>query len=389
VRLFDPTLLALPLYGERHRQLAGQVEAAADGLAGQLAEWEPLGPLELGRRATAALGEAGWLAHAVRLTGAPDFRSLALIREGFAQVHDLLDFAFSIQALAAAPLVLFGSVEQRATLLPDVVAGRRIGSLAISEPAAGSDVAAIGLTAERHGDTFRLNGEKTWIANADIAGFHSVLARTGEGPGALGLSVLIVPAGAPGLTVGPSIEVIAPRSFASLSFRDCVVPAANVVGRPGMGFPIVMEVLDRYRLTVGAAAVGFARRAMEAGLEFSRGRRIRGAPLFDLQMTQAKLADAETELSASALLVARAAYELDSGVRGYARQSSIAKLHATEAAQRIVNDVVQLHGAAGVVHDSIPERLYRQVRSLTIYEGTSEIQRLIIAGTLRRATTQT
>jgi acyl-CoA dehydrogenase len=383
--LFDSSILALPLYEDRHRQLAARIEAAADGLAARIAGWESKGPTELGRELTAALGEAGWLAHAVHPAGRPDFRSIALIREGFAQVHDLCDFAFAIQAMAAAPIVHFGAPAQRAEFLPDIIAGRRIGSLAISEPAGGSDPAAITTRAARCGDTFRLNGEKTWISNADIADFHSVVVRTGEGPGVLGLSVLIVPADAPGLMVGPTIDMIAPRAFASLSFRDCVVPAANLIGKSGLGFSIAMEVLNRYRLTVGAAAVGFARQALRVGLAFARARRIKDRPLFDMQITQAKLADAEMALAASALLVARAAYELDHGMRGYAKQSSIAKLHATEAAQRIVDNVVQLHGAAGLVQGSVPERLYRQIRSLTIYEGTSEIQRLIIAGQLRRA----
>jgi acyl-CoA dehydrogenase len=380
MRLFDRAVLALPLYEDRHRALADEIEASAEPFAKQIACWEPLGQREIGRRLTAALGESGWFAHAV---GTPDFRALALIRQGFAQVHDLLDFAFSIQALAAAPLVLFGSEQQRTTLLPPIAAGRSIGSFAISEPAAGSDVAAVELDARREGDTFRLNGEKSWIANGDIADAHSVLVRTGEGPGALGLSMLLVPAGTPGLTVRP-VDLTAPRAFAALSFRDCVVPAANVVGRPGMGFPVAMAVLDRYRLTVGAAAIGLARRALDAGVAHSLARRIKGTPLFNLQLTQAKLADAETALSASTLLVARAAYELDTGVRGFAKQSSIAKLYATEAAKRVVDDMLQLHGAAGLVQDSVMERLHREIRSLTIYEGTSEIQRLIIAESLRR-----
>jgi acyl-CoA dehydrogenase len=385
VRLFDPAVLALPLYEDAHRRLAGEIEAAADGLAEQIARRDHLGVTELGRWITTALGEAGWLARAIPLDGQPDFRSVALLREGFAQVHDLCDFAFSIQALGAAPIVLHGSPEQRARLLPDLATGRRIGSFAISEPGAGSDVAAIALRADRCGDDYRLTGEKTWIANAEIADLHSVLVRTGEGPGALGLSLLLVPAGASGLTVGPTIGMIAPRAIASLEFSDCVVPARNLVGKAGRGFQVAMEVLDRYRLTVGAAAVGFARRALGAGVAFARSRRVGGAVLFDRQLTQAKLADAEAALAASALLVARAAYELDHGARTFAKQSSIAKLYATEAAQRVVDDVVQLHGAAGLAHGSVPEQLYRQVRSLTIYEGTSEIQRLIIAGSLRRS----
>ncbi len=382
--LFDRTVLALPFYEERHRRLAERLEALAADLAPKLAEWERRGPDEMGRQLTLALAEAGLFAYAADPAAEPDFRAVALIREGLAQVHDLCDFAFATQALGAAAVVHYGSPEQRAALLPDVVAGRRIGSLAISEPEAGSDAAAVALRAERRGDVFVLNGEKTWIANATIAHYHTVLARTGEGPGMLGLSVLLVPSDAPGLSVEP-IAAIAPRAFGRLAFRDCAVPVANAVGRPGRGFQVAMEVLDRYRLTVGAAAVGFARRALAAGLGVALARKIKTVPLFDMQATQLKLADAGVGLAASALLVARAAWELDHGDPAYAVQSSIAKLHATEAAQRIVDDVVQLHGAAGLVRDSLPERLYRQVRSLRIYEGTSEIQRFIIAAELRRA----
>jgi acyl-CoA dehydrogenase len=384
MKLFDRTVLALPFYEERHRRVAERVEALADDLVPKLAEWESSGPDEMGRQLTGAIADTGLFAYASSSSAEPDFRAIALIREGLAQVHDLCDFAFATQALGAAAVVHYGSPEQRTALLPDVVAGRRIGSLAISEPEVGSDAAAVVLRAERRGDVFVLDGEKTWIANATIAHYHTVLVRTGEGPGMLGLSVLLVPSDSSGLTVEP-IATIAPRAFGRLLFRNCTVPVANVVGKPGRGFQVAMEVLDRYRLTVGAAAVGFARRALAAGLEVARTRRIKTVPLFDMQATQLKLADAGVGLAAGALLVARAAWELDCGSPTYAVQSSIAKLHATEAAQRIVDDVVQLHGAAGVVHDSLPERLYRQVRSLRIYEGTSEIQRFIIAGELRRA----
>lgn len=384
MRIYDRSVLASPFYEDRHRELAERVEGWADGMAGRVEAWGPLDPSSMGRDFARTLGDEGWFAHAAGPAG-PDFRAIALIREGFAFFHDLCDFAFAIQALAAAPLVHHGSSEQRDRLLPDLLSGRAIGSFAISEREAGSHVAGIALRAERCGDAYRLDGEKTWIANGDIADIHTVLARTGEGPGALGLSLLMVPADTPGLSVSPRIEATAPRSFASLSFDDCRVPAANLIGKPGMGFPIAMEVLDRYRLTVGAAAVGFARRARAAALGWSRSRRVADGLLFDMQLTKAKIADAETGLTAASLLVAQAAWELDRGSRGYGKHSSMAKLFATEMAQRVVDDAVQICGAAGLVRDSVPERLYRQIRSLRIYEGTSEIQRMIIAGYLRNA----
>lgn len=384
MRIYDPSVLASPFYNGGHRDLAARIERWTDGMAARVADWGPCDPSEMGRRFARTLGDEDWFAVAMGAEG-PDFRSIALIREGFAFFHDLCDFTFAIQALAVAPVVHYGTPEQRERLLPDSLAGRSIGSFAISEPEAGSNVAGIALRAERHGDAYRLNGEKSWIANGDIANFHTVLARTGEGPGALGLSVLVVPTDTPGLSVSERIEATAPRSFASLSFHDCLVPAANLIGKPGMGFQIAMEVLERYRLTVGAAAVGFARRARAAALAWSRSRRVADGLLFDMQMTKAKIADAETDLTAASLLIAQAAWELDHGIRGYGIHSSMAKLFATEAAQRVVDDTVQICGAAGIVRDSVPEQLYRQIRSLRIYEGTSEIQRLIIAGHLRNA----
>nr|WP_278253922.1 acyl-CoA dehydrogenase [Caulobacter sp. CCUG 60055] len=252
----------------------------------------------------------------------------------------------------------------------------------MSEPQVGSDLANVSLRAERRGESYVLNGTKTWISNADIADFAIVLARTAEGGGPLGLSLFYVSAQTPGAHVSETIEAMAPRSFGSLTLDECTVPAEQMIGKPGHGFKIAGEVLELYRTTVGAAATGFARRARSAALSWARSRRLSTGTVWDMQLTKSKLADSEVALTGSALLVAQAAWEIDQQIRGYGKHSSIAKLFATEQAQRIVDDAVQIFGAAGIVKDAVPERLYRQIRSLRIYEGTSEIQRLIIAAYL-------
>lgn len=382
VKIFDSSILRLPLYEERHRQLARRIEGWADEMSSELGEVEGWSPAEMGRHLTALFGRNGWYAAVGGADAPPDFRSICLIREGFAFVHDLCDFAFSIQALAAAPLVRYGSAEQRATLLPDMLAGRSIGCLALSEPDVGSDLANVSLRAERRGESYVLNGTKTWISNADIADFAIVLARTAD-QGPLGLSLFFVRAQSPGMCVAETIEAMAPRPFGSLSFDECIVPAAQMIGKPGLGFQIAGEILVQYRMTVGAAATGFARRARSAALKWARSRRLSTGTVWDMQLTKSKLADSETSLTASALLIAQAAWGVDQQIRGYGKHSSIAKLFATEHAQKIIDDAVQIFGAAGIVKDAVPERLYRQIRSLRIYEGTSEIQRLIIAGYLQ------
>ena len=383
MKIFDKSVLGLPLYEERHRQLAARIESWADEISPELGEFEGRSPAEIGRRLTALFGRNGWYAAVGGADAAPDLRAICLIREGFAFVHDLCDFAFSIQALAAAPLVRYGSAQQRATLLPDILAGRSIGCLALSEPDVGSDIASVSLRAEPRGEDYVLSGTKTWVSNADIADFAIVLARTTDRPGPLGLSLFFVRAQSPGMRVAETIEAMAPRSFGSLSFDECIVPADQMIGQPGRGFQIAGEILEQYRMTVGAAATGFARRARSAALKWARSRRLSTGTVWDMQLTKSKLADSETALTASALLIAQAAWEADQQVRGYGKHSSIAKLFATEHAQQIIDDSVQIFGAAGIVKDAVPERLYRQIRSLRIYEGTSEIQRLIIAGYLQ------
>jgi acyl-CoA dehydrogenase len=388
MRIFDRSILALPFFGDEHRRLAEQVELWVQHQAEQRDFGTVRDIKDRGRYLTRLLGEAGWLHY---VTGncfsagnihAPDFRAICLLREGLSFLDDLCDFSLSIQGLASAPVLFYGNNDQRSKYLPDLSTGRKVGSLVLSEPEVGSDLAGIQLRAIRDGDRYVLNGEKTWISNGNIADYHCVFARTGEGPGALGLSCFVVSATTPGLAINEDIEVMAPRPFASLRFRDCFVPKENLIGKAGHGFRYAVEILDRYRTTVGAAAIGFCRKAMKIALEHSRSRKVFNTFLFETQMTKEKLSEMAVFLDAASLLVARAAWEIDSGINKFSKHSSIAKLYATEGAQKVVDDALQLLGAAGTVKGSVTEELYRQIRLLRIYEGTSEIQKLIIAESL-------
>ena len=380
----DRSLLALPFYEPRHAALADRVTRWCDERADLFQSPADDDPDRLGRGLVRALGDGGW--YSFLDPGTPstagDLRSLCLVREALAYADDLADYAFSIQALAATPLLGHGSAEQQRRYLPGMASGDLVGSFAVSEEEAGSDVAAVALRADRCRTGYVLNGGKAWIAHGGIADVHCVIARTGEGPGALGLTAFLVPADAPGVRVRERITTIAPRSLAHLAFEDCHVAADSVLGRPGRGFVIAMDVLDRFRMTVGAAAVGFARRAADAALDRARSRPMNGGRLFDLQLVKATLADIDVKLTTAALLVARASWEADRGNRRFATYSSMAKLYATETAQEIVDAALQMFGAAGLVRDSVPERLYRQIRSLRVYEGASEIQKMVIAGAL-------
>ncbi|MFJ5552611.1 acyl-CoA dehydrogenase family protein [Streptomyces sp. NPDC093225] len=389
---YDPEILQLPFYEDAHRALAAEAGAWCDARRVLWEETRELDPDAAGRRLVRALGEAGWLA-GLDPDGpaAPeDFRTVCLRREALAYAEDLADFAYAIQALAATPIVRFGSEAQRADWLPGLAAGTFIGSFAVSEKEAGSDLAAVALAAEKGADgSYVVNGRKAWIANATIADVFVVIARTGEGPGPLGLSALLVPADTPGLRVEP-VDATAPRSFGHLHFEDCRLPAEALLGRAGRGFVVAVDLLERFRTTVGAAALGFARRAFDTALAHTRSREAYGATLFDLQLVKGRLADMEIELNAASLLVARAAWETDRGSRSFARHSNMAKVHATEAAQQIVDSAVQLLGAAGIVRDGVTERLYRQIRSLRIYEGSTDVLRMAVAGSLdMRRTTRT
>jgi acyl-CoA dehydrogenase len=332
-----------------------------------------------------ALGEAGFLAPTVPAIygGAHpqlDVRTLCLAREilGF---HDgLADFAFAMQGLGTGSLTLYGTPELKERYLPNVGKGKSIAAFAISELEAGSDVAALKTTAEPDGNAYvRLNGNKTWISNGGIADHYVVFARTGEAPGARGLSAFMVDADTPGLSVEARIEVIAPHPLATLKFDNVRIPVTNRLGAPGEGFKVAMATLDIFRSTVGAAALGFARRALHEMTSRAINRKLFGAPLGDLQLTQGSLADAIVDVDTSALLIYRAAWTKDNGAARVTSEAAMAKMHATEAAQRVIDRAVQLFGGQGVTKGVKVEELYREIRALRIYEGATEVQKVVIA----------
>ena len=379
----DRSFLDWPFFEDRHRALALELDAwAAKVLPGLIDHHDVDASC---RRLVAALGEAGWLRHAVPashggVSDRLDVRSLCLIRETLARHDGLADFAFAMQGLGTGSISLFGTDVLKDRILPPVRDGRAIAAFALSEPDAGSDVAAMSTTAVPDGpDAVRIDGVKTWISNGGIADHYVVFARTGEAPGARGLSAFLVPADAPGLTVAERIEVIAPHPLATLRFENCRVPLADRIGGAGEGFKVAMATLDVFRSTVGAAALGFARRALDEALGRARSRQMFGAPLSDLQLSQAALADMATEIDASALLIYRAAWAKDRGAPRVTREASMAKMYATEAAQRVIDRAVQLFGGLGVMRGVKVEELYREIRALRIYEGATEVQKIVIA----------
>ncbi|MBN9508145.1 MAG: acyl-CoA dehydrogenase family protein [Alphaproteobacteria bacterium] len=361
-----------PFFEPRHRTFAERLDAWATA---NLPPGEPADVDVACRHLVRRLGDAGWLDAAV--SEMPDVRTICLAREILARHAGLADFAFAMQGLGTAPVVLAGSPELRARVLPPTRAGTHIAAFALSEPEAGSDAAALATTAAKVAGGWRIDGEKTFISNGGIADHYVVFARTGEA-GARGVSAFYVPADAPGLTVAARIETIAPHPLARLRFENCVVADAALLGQPGEGFRIAMATLDIFRTSVGAAALGFARHALTEALARAKVRRMFGATLGELPLAQAKLADMALRVDASALLVYRAAWARDVQGRRITREAAMAKLHATEAAQRVIDDAVQLFGGLGVTRGTAVESLYREIRALRIYEGASEVQRLVI-----------
>jgi acyl-CoA dehydrogenase len=328
------------------------------------------------------LGAAGWLNHAVgdRL----DTRLLCLTRETLARHNGLADFAFAMQGLGSGAISLAGTPAQRERWLLGVARGETIAAFALSEPQAGSDVAALQCAARVDGDTVVLDGEKTWISNGGIAHFYVVFCRTGEAPGSRGISAFVVEAGTPGFEIAERIEVIAPHPLARLRFANCRVPLSHRIGAAGEGFKVAMRTLDVFRTSVAAAALGFARRAMEEGLARAKQRPMFGQHLADFQLTQAKLAQMALTIDSAALLTYRAAWERDQG-SNVTRAAAMAKLAATEGAQQVIDAAVQLFGGLGVTRGQVVEQLYREIRSLRIYEGATEVQQLIIGRDLIKA----
>jgi acyl-CoA dehydrogenase len=379
----DLAHLAWPFFEEAHRRFAERLSAWAAGAIPPLADHRDADGSV--RKIVRALGDAGWLKAVVPeafggLNRSLDVRTLCMAREILGWHDGLADFSFAMQGLGSHPITAFGSELLKKKYLPPVAAGRHIAAFALSEPRSGSDVAAIDMTAKPDGPNHvRLDGEKTWISNGGIADHYVVFARTGEAPGAKGLSAFIVDADASGLTVAERLEVIAPHPLARLRFDACRIPVENRLGAPGEGFRVAMSTLDVFRSTVGAASLGLARRALEETLVRVSSRQLFGAPLAELQITQASLADSSSEVDAAALLIYRAAWTKDHGAPRIAREASIAKMFATEMAQRVIDRAVQLHGGDGVRTGSKVEQLYREIRALRIYEGATEVQKVIIA----------
>ncbi|NHB75614.1 acyl-CoA dehydrogenase family protein [Rhodobacter calidifons] len=371
----DRSFLDWPFFEPQHRDLAARLEAwCAANLP------VPHDDVDAAcRTLVAMLGAGGWLRHTGASEGERlDVRTLCLIRETLARHDALADFAFAMQGLGMGAVSLFGTDAQRAWL-DRTRSGAAIAAFALTEPASGSDVAATSTMAEKVAGGWRLNGTKTYISNGGIADIHVIFARTGEAPGARGLSAFLMPADVPGLTVTERIEVMAPHPLATLQLTDAQLPDAALIGRAGDGFKLAMSVLDVFRSTVGAAALGLARRALQEALARSAARRIQGEPLAALQMVQGHLADMALKVDAAALLVYRAAWTKDQGTARISREAAMAKLYATEAAQEVIDMAVQLHGGDGVRHGVKVEELYREIRALRIYEGASDVQRVVIA----------
>jgi acyl-CoA dehydrogenase len=378
--MYDLSWLAWPFFDDQHRDLRAALKSWCEDY-----DFTHSDDLDNDCKTLVAdLGKAGWLRNCVPVEwgGASDkldVRSIALCRESLAYYSGLADFSFAMQGLGSGPISLYGSDQQRRSYLPRVAAGKAIAAFALSEAEAGSDVAAIETRAEQRGDEYVLNGEKTWISNGGIADFYCVFARTDDAPGARGLSAFVVDATNPGLSIKDRIETIAPHPLATITFKECRVPVTARIGASGEGFKVAMATLDVFRTTVAAAALGFARRALDETLRHTSTRQLFGAPLSALQMTEASIADMATEIDASALLVYRSAWAKDCYQERVTREAAMAKLYATEAAQRVIDQAVQLFGGSGVTKGNIAESLYREIRALRIYEGASEVQKVIIA----------
>ena len=330
-----------------------------------------------------ALGQGGWLKPAIAgkahggASEVIDTRTLCLLREELAWHHGLADFAFAMQGLGSGAISLKGTPEQQAAYLPRVASGNALAAFALSEPEAGSDVAAMQCSATETPEGYRLKGDKTWISNGGIADFYVVFARTGEAPGARGISAFIVDADTPGLEIAERIDVIAPHPLATLHFNNVLVPHAKRIGAAGEGFKVAMATLDVFRTSVAAASLGFARRALDESIAWAKQRKMFGGTLADFQITQTKLAQMATLLDAATLLTYRAAWLRDQGQR-ITQEAAMAKMTATENAQQIIDMAVQMHGGMGVKKGCIVESLYREIRALRIYEGATEVQQLIL-----------
>ena len=384
----DTRYLDWPFFNLQHAQLARELDQWASKHISQTHSHEVDAEC---KALVKSLGRAGWLKYAIAgsahgaASEVMDTRSICVIRETLARHSGLADFAFAMQGLGSGAISLAGSPEQQQRYLAKVAKGEAIAAFALSEPDAGSDVAAMQCTAKIEDGFAVLNGCKTWISNGGIADFYLVFARSGEAPGARGISAFIVDADTPGLSIAERIEVIAPHPLATLRFTDCRVPLSQRIGAPGEGFKVAMRTLDVFRTSVAAASLGFARRAFDEALQRATSRKMFNQTLADFQLTQAKLAQMATTIDASALLTYRAAWLRDQG-QSVTKEAAMAKMTATEGAQQVIDAAVQIWGGMGVVSGHIVERLYREIRSLRIYEGATEVQQLIIARELLKDT---
>ena len=380
----DSSFLQWPFFSDEHRELAEQLDDWANRHIPSLTAEEHHDLDGTCKAIVKALGDAGFTSYAVPASAGGqhkklDVRSLCIIRETLARHNALADFSFAMQGLGSGPISLFGDEAQQATYLNAVATGDKIAAFSLSEPEAGSDVAAMSCSARADGDQWVLNGTKTWISNAGIAGFYTVFARTDDTAGAKGISCFVVEAGTPGFEVTERIDLVAPHPLGTLTFSDCRIPRAHLVGEEGRGFGIAMATLDVFRSTVAAAALGMARRALDETLDYTSERNIFGGKLGDLQLVQAKIGEMALGVDSSALLVYRAAWTKDCAAERVTREAAMAKYHATETAQQVIDAAVQLHGGKGVTKGYIVEALYRDIRALRIYEGASEVQTTIIA----------
>ena len=380
----DQSFLDWPFFNGEHRELAARLDQWAYDHLPTVTANEHHDLDSTCKAIVKALGEAGFTTYAVPASAGGhhdklDVRSLCLIRETLARHNALSDFAFAMQGLGSGPVSLFGSEAQQAGYLNAVAAGDKIAAFALSEPDAGSDVAGMSCRAQRDGDDWIINGTKTWISNAGIADFYTVFARTDDMGGAKGISCFIVEAGAPGFEVTERIDLVAPHPLGTLTFTDCRIPAAQLVGTEGKGFAIAMATLDVFRSTVAAAALGMARRALDETLDYTAERNIYGGTLGELQLVQSKIGEMALGVDSSALMIYRAAWTKDCAAERVTREAAMAKYHATETAQQVIDAAVQLHGGKAVTKGYIVEALYRDIRALRIYEGASEVQTTIIA----------
>ena len=381
--MLDRSFLNWPFFEDEHRVLALELENWAKT---ELTDYA-ITPANVDlacQELVLKLADGGWLDYCVAnkyggKNPSLDVRSLCLIRETLARFSGLADFVFAMQGLGSGTISLFGSAELKKKYLPDVRRGNKIAAFALTEPDAGSDAAALTTTAEQDDTSFVLNGDKTLISNGGIADYYTVFAKTGEAPGTRGISAFVIDADTAGLEINERIEVIAPHPLARIRFNQCRIPKTQQIGSGGEGFKMAMATLDIFRSTVGAAALGFARHAMHEAFNRTKSRLMFGAPMSKLQLIQSKIGEMSLDIDASSLLIYRAAWTKDKGAEKITKEAAMAKLFATEAAQRVIDEAVQIFGGSGVVSGFPVEQLYREIRALRIYEGASEVQKLIIA----------